>query len=433
MKILMAADFYPPFIGGAERQTQLLAKQLTERGHDISVATVWHAGSPARRDDDGVTVFALQGFVTRVPWFSSDTKRRFHPPFPDPCIVWHLRRLIRRLRPDIVHSTGWITYSCAAALLGMKVPLVISVRDYGFTCAKRTMLHNGTTCTGPAPMKCLQCASQTYGVPKATVAVAAVFGYKPLLKLKTRAIHSISSYVHTTIQRDMSSKRLKIDNHTISVIISDPGPTPRNKETISVIIPGLLDQDDYPSSEHGHIRRFPSEPYILFVGALQSHKGVPVLLEAYEQLSMPPPLVLIGSVWPDSPTSFPPGVTVIQNVPHQVVMEAWQGCLFGVAPSVWPEPLGGVVREAMSAGKAVIGTATGGIPDLIDHGRNGLLIPPEDVPALAAAMQRLIADASLRERLGAAASIAAAEYSPEKLVPRFEALYRDVATSPLGR
>jgi glycosyltransferase involved in cell wall biosynthesis len=141
MRILMASDFYPPFIGGAERQVQLLGQELHLRGHTVGVATVWHSGQPAQQDDAGVDVRRIKGLTTRVAWFSKDPHRRFHPPFPDPGMVWGLRRLVRRWRPDLVHAHGWIAYSCAAALLGISIPLVVSVRDYGYTCALRTLLH----------------------------------------------------------------------------------------------------------------------------------------------------------------------------------------------------------------------------------------------------------------------------------------------------
>jgi len=55
-RILVAADFYPPFLGGLERQAQLLARELAGRGHEVAVATVWHRGLPEQEDDGGVSV-----------------------------------------------------------------------------------------------------------------------------------------------------------------------------------------------------------------------------------------------------------------------------------------------------------------------------------------------------------------------------------------
>ena len=85
-------------------------------------------------------------------------------------------------------------------------------------------------------------------------------------------------------------------------------------------------------------------------------------------------------------------MTVLENVPHAGVMAAWDRCLFGVVPSVWPEPLGVVSLEAMSRSKAVIGSAVGGITDIVVDGETGFLTEPGDVDELAARMAELIAN-----------------------------------------
>jgi glycosyltransferase involved in cell wall biosynthesis len=414
MRILMASDFYPPFIGGAERQVQLLSQELHLRGHAVGVATVWHSGQPAQQDDSGVDVRRLKGLTTRVSWFSKDPRRRFHPPFPDPGIVWGLRRLMRRWRPQLVHAHGWIAYSCAAALLGTSIPLVISVRDYGYTCALRTLLHADQVCDGPAPAKCLACAAPSYGLPKSAAAVGGVFAGRALLMRKIAATHSVSTFVQQTVRRDLLRSRLgawKLDRDSIP----------------DIVVPSFLVESGDEASDHEYTDRLPRRPYILFVGALQAHKGLGPLLAAYERLDSPPPLVLIGSVWPETPKSFPPGVTVLHNVPHHVVMAAWERSLFGVAPSVWPDPLPGVVREGMSKGKAVIASNIGGNTDMIRDGETGLLVPPGDVDALAAAMRRLIADAPFRERLGLAGRHSASQFAAGAVLPRFESIYQQLA------
>jgi glycosyltransferase involved in cell wall biosynthesis len=173
------------------------------------------------------------------------------------------------------------------------------------------------------------------------------------------------------------------------------------------------------------LEELPETPFLLFVGALRRVKGVEQLLAAYERLSDPPPLVLIGTLEPDSPR-FPDSVKVLLDFPHDAVMEAWKRCLFGVLPSVWPEPFGTVVSEAMSRGKPVIGTKPGGHADLIVDGETGFLVPTGDVGALALAMDRLIADADLRLRMGQAARLRADVFTADAVIPRIEALYASV-------
>lgn len=72
-----------------------------------------------------------------------------------------------------------------------------------------------------------------------------------------------------------------------------------------------------------------------------------------------------------------------------------------VHASTRPEPFGRTIAEALAAGKAVVAAAAGGVLEQVEHERNGLLYPPGDGPALAAALRRLIGDSDLRRRLGA--------------------------------
>ena len=94
-----------------------------------------------------------------------------------------------------------------------------------------------------------------------------------------------------------------------------------------------------------------------------------------------------------------------------------------VLPS-WPEGLGRVIIEAFARGRGVVATEAGGIPDLVTHERDGLLIPPADVTALAEALERVLTDRELAERLGAAARERYEEWhsTPEELASQLRAL-----------
>jgi glycosyltransferase involved in cell wall biosynthesis len=406
----MASDFYAPFIGGAERQTQLLARSFARLGHEVHVVTTWHRGLAPEEDDDGVVVHRRKALSTSVPWFSSDPRHRYLPPIPDPRMAWAIRRLIRVLGPDLVHSWGWISYSAAAAVMGTGIPLLVSVRDYGFTCPRRDMLYRGRECSGPALRKCLGCAARHYGAAKGVAAVAGVQLGRPLLTRSVAAVHSITSFVQRVTRRDLLGERETTGLQTATIP--------------DFVVPSFL--DTLPPSEYGFLELLPPDPFILFVGALQRHKGVYELMEAYAGLRDAPPMVMIGSAWPDTPTAYPPGVTVHHNVRHEAVMAAWERCLFGVVPSRWPEPLGVVSLEAMSKGKAVVATATGGITDIVADGETGILVPVGDVPALRDAMQRLVDDPTLRMRLGAAGRERVEAFTADAVLPRYEAIYRSL-------
>ena len=107
-------------------------------------------------------------------------------------------------------------------------------------------------------------------------------------------------------------------------------------------------------------------------------------------------------------------------------MAAWDRCLFGVLPSLLPEPLGSVVYEGMSRGKAIIGTTPGGHTDMIVDGETGYLVPAGDVAALVEAMQRLIEQPSLRDRLGRAGRLRARLFTADVVIPQFEQAYKQI-------
>ena len=417
LRILLVSDHYPPYIGGAHRQTQLLGQELHRRGHVVSVVTVWQPGQPSEYDDNGVRVYRLRELRTVFPWLIKDLKQRHHPPYPDPITVWRLRRLITEFKPDVIHAYGWMSYSCAAALIGKQIPLLISSRDYAYGCATRTLVfRKKQLCSGPQPIKCLICAADYYGKPRGWAVAIGTFAFGPLLRRKVQGVHSISSYVQQMVRRDF------IPLHTNDLSVAP---------VTEAIIPSFREDDNRQDlgdrvDVQPYLQQLPQEPFILFVGALRLVKGLQQLLEAYQRLDSPPRLVLIGTVENDTPRTLPANVLILQDFPHPAVMAAWERCLFGVVPSLWPEPLGSVVYEGMSKGKAMIGTKPGGHTDMIIDGETGFLVPLGSVDELAQAMRTLISNPALCERFGRSALESARQFTASNAIPQFERLYHQL-------
>ena len=90
------------------------------------------------------------------------------------------------------------------------------------------------------------------------------------------------------------------------------------------------------------------------------------------------------------------------------------------------EGYGVVAREAMAHGRPVVAAAVGGLTDAVEDGVTGLLVPPRDPAALRSAIERLLGDSALRERLGAAARAKARlDFSWEAATKATIAAYRD--------
>jgi hypothetical protein len=131
VRALLVTDSYPPLVGGATYWSQQVARRMSARGHSMTIATAWQPQTAAFEMDGAVAVHRIRDLTSRIPGISADPYRHNPPPFPDPEAVVRLRRLIKALRPDLVHSYGWLTHSVAAALLGSDVPLLVSTQDYG--------------------------------------------------------------------------------------------------------------------------------------------------------------------------------------------------------------------------------------------------------------------------------------------------------------
>lgn len=405
MRATIVTDAYPPLIGGANRSAQLLARHLSERGHGIEIVTAWQEKLPELERDGRITVHRIRDLPSRARWISEDPYKHNPPPFPDPEAVWRLRSLLRRSQPDLVHAYGWLAHSTAAAMTGLDIPLLLSARDYGNVCAVRTLLRGDEICDGPGLGKCLRCATARYGAPKGPVAALSVLGSTRLLRRRVTAVHSVSRYMASVMERDL-----------------------RARTPLQAVIPNFHQEanGDGPP-DPAILERLPGEAFILYAGALAEIKGINVLTAAYGRLESPPPLVLAGPLMRDTPERFPAGVTVLPEVPYPTLMAIWERALFGVAPTTIPEGLGNVVHEAMSKGRAMIGTTPGGHEDMIEDGVNGLIVPAGDSNALAAAMARLIEDRELLERMGERARERADQFTAKVIVPQLERLYLDAA------
>jgi len=145
---------------------------------------------------------------------------------------------------------------------------------------------------------------------------------------------------------------------------------------------------------------------VLFVGALERVKGVDVLLDAWNVVQERVPsarlaLVGEGSMSADvrARAAQQTGVDVVRAVPRERLRELIDDAALLVVPSR-SEGMGRIVLEASARSRPVVASRVGGIPELIEDGRTGLLVAPEDADALATALIRLLEDPSMAAEMG---------------------------------
>jgi glycosyltransferase involved in cell wall biosynthesis len=393
---MMLAQSFAPIVGGEERVVEDLSRELVARGHEVSIATLQQPGGLVPGEVAGARVHTLRSTSYRVTRSHQDTERRHAPPAPDPETVLDLRRVLWRERPQIVHAHNWIAHSYLPLAKGAQSALVLSLHDYGLICATKRLRRKDHVCSGPAPVKCQICASEHYGPTKGLVAAFGTRTFETRLRRNVDVFLPVSS--------------------TVEELCRIRG------EEVSRVIPNFIGELPAPLPGDPRLAQLPEEPFILFFGDATVDKGAWHLAEAYRRLENPPPLVLVGRCYIDE-LQDRPGVHPMGAWPHRLAIEALRRSLFTVAPSLWPEPFGIVALEAAAAGKPIVASDIGGLRDIVVDGETGLLVPPDDRPALVAAMQRLSGDAELRQRLGAAAKERAAAFSSKAIVPRFEEAY----------
>ena len=393
----MLAQSYAPIVGGEERLVADLSAELARRGHDVAVATLRQPAGEPHNEDTAVRIHAMRSSVYRLRRLYRERERLHAPPAPDPETVLDLRRILRRERPDVVHAHNWLVHSYIPLDRRSDAALVLSLHDYGLLCATQRLMYRDAQCSGPRPVKCMRCAADHYGTGKGVaIALGTRLGGERLRR-HVDVFLPVSKAVKELCRLGSGDAHRVVPN-----FIRD---TP----------PGRLSDDP-------RLAELPHEPFVLFVGDVTTEKGAWHLAEVHREFERPPPLVFIGRPYL-SELADRPEVTVVGPWPHELVLEALRRCLLVAVPSVVPESFGLVALETAAAGKPIVASDIGGLKDIVIDEETGLLVPPGDRDSLRLALQRLIADGRLRTRLGEAAARRATAFSPEVVVPQFEAAY----------
>jgi len=150
-------------------------------------------------------------------------------------------------------------------------------------------------------------------------------------------------------------------------------------------------------------------PHFVFLGRIVPQKGLAWLLQALRAVKVPMHLDIAGDGFQKSAMrrlgdslGVAGKVTFHGWVSEEQTRKLLQAARALVCPSVWHEPAGLVGIEAAAAGRAVIGSRAGAIPEYVLHRQTGLLVNPHDVPGLAQSLEKLALDHDLAKRLGEA-------------------------------
>lgn len=244
--------------------------------------------------------------------------------------------------------------------------------------------------------------------------------------IRDRMMASANPYSWVTTQMYRHANRYAASNSQYSVAISGyirelaiaEGATPEN----TFVLHNPVDTQTF----HPHDDKT-KDIDVLFVGRLSTEKGLSILIEAVRQLSKEARILIVG----DGPLRRRLERDA-QQVEAAIEFQGWienkllpkyiRRAKLQVVPSL-SEPQGLVVLEAMACGIPVIGAETGGIPDMIQHGKNGWLVPPNDAEALAKTIRAVLDNDRERDKIGRAAYEKAQSFSTKEFGHKVVELY----------
>jgi glycosyltransferase involved in cell wall biosynthesis len=179
------------------------------------------------------------------------------------------------------------------------------------------------------------------------------------------------------------------------------------------------------------------EPYILGIGRLVPQKGFDLLVRAFASANIRGWKLLIAGEGPErdmlekliGDLGLQERVRLVGRADRATAVALFQGCELFALPSRM-EPLGIVNLEAMAAGKPVVAARVGGVPEIVREGETGVLFPPGDECALAAALVGFASNRELREKFGAAGRCVVNQFTWPVIAGRYAAIYSEASAVP---
>lgn len=372
----------------------------------------------------------------------------------------HVAELVKALRGsiDVVvrafgeprDEPGVFSYSAPAELADANAALKTLGTDLVIAndVAGADVVHSHTWYANAAG----QIASRLHGIPH----VVTAHSLEPLRPWKAEQLgggYRLSSWIEKTSFESADAVIAVSHGMRRDILRSYPSLDP---ERVSVVYNGIDLEKWHPQTDDDVLAELgidPDRPTVVFVGRITRQKGLPYLLRAIERLSPEVQVVLCAGA-PDTPEileEVSSGVRELQKTRSGIV---WIDRLLDtrtlsvvlssatvfVCPSVY-EPLGIVNLEAMACGLPVVGTATGGIPEVVDDGVTGVLVPidqvedgtgtPVDpdrfVADLASALTRVLDDPERARAMGRAGRLRAeSTFSWGQIAVETERIYRSL-------
>ncbi len=415
INLLLPTDVFPPKCGGAGWSAHALALALLARGHQVR-ALVPKRGMRGLQTSDilGVPTWMRGYTAPNIPF----VQNYFRHEHLWPILANDLVSLAQASPPGIrvvIHAQH-VQVTPASILAGVRLgaPVVVTIRDHWPWDYFATGTH-------PEQLPVVQ---QTWAALAAEV--RARLGV-------VRAIAALPAipYMQAHMQRRQAFLR-----HADAVVAVSEYMAQRLRMIVDParvhVIPNMVDLNAIQAilAQPATILHL-EEPFLLYVGKLERNKGahlLPELLAAIRRAGGPVlPLIIAGdgALKPQLATQLSSlGIKVrfLEWVEHNEVLRLMARCALLLYPSAWGEPLTRVLLEACACGAPIAAMPTGGTPDIVADGRNGVLAGTAIQLGQRAA--EVLGNPNLRQHLATGAyQVAQERFAVQVVIRQFEQLY----------
>ena len=352
MKILIVNEFYYPYQrGGAEVSTQLLAEELVNLGHQVTVCCSFSQNKIETHN--GVKIHYMK--VNPLYWGGNSTspsglkKALWHIiDLCNPFIVKPFLKILEKEKPDILHTNNLSHFSTLIWFLSSlkKIPVCHTIRDYYLLCHKCTMFKNGCNCI----KRCPSCKATSFS--------------KRYFSKYVNGVVGISQFI--------------LDCHTSFNVFSKA----KNK---AVIFNPVKKTSTNTEHKVNHA--------IGFIGTIHPSKGIEVLIKAFAKCNLNNYQLLVAGSGDSTYIEYLKqlaGNSKVTFLGRQVASEFYTRIDLLVVPSLWNEPFGRTVVEAQSAGIPVIASNKGGIPEILADRKSGMCFNPDIEEELTTCIQNFV-------------------------------------------
>lgn len=304
-------------------------------------------------------------------------------------------------QPDLVHCHN-IYHQITPSIIGVarkrNIPVVLTLHDYKPVCPVYNRLRNGNPCG--------ECLSGDFShvfkhrCADGSLAKSAIMYLEAVFQRWRGSYEDISCFIAPSqFMADSIAHRIPA-------------------ERITVLYNGVTVDESRPENGDGN--------YVLYLGRLSHEKGVETLLKAHAASGAAWQLVIAGGgPLAEELAARYPRAQFLGHVSGTKLQDTINQASLVAVPSEWHENCPMSVLEAMANGKPVVGSRMGGIPELVEHGRTGLLFDMGNVADLQTQITTLMASSAERQRMGGnARNRAGALFSLERHNAGLLALYQ---------